>query len=100
MDRPFRVGTFGEVGMSNQRIDRSGMGPVAVVCLGVTGLLAFGAAPPPAPEIVHRYAVLKKTVPDGPADLLVIQKTVKDVLKRAIPATVGLRIGASAGSGV
>ncbi|NBO93275.1 MAG: serine protease [Planctomycetia bacterium] len=86
--------------MINRLIFRAGLGPVTVVFLGYMALLANAAAPPPAAEVSQRYAVFRKPVPSGPADLLVIQKTVKDVLKRAIPATVGLRIGASAGSGV
>ncbi|MGL4549941.1 MAG: S1C family serine protease [Gemmataceae bacterium] len=86
--------------MKNRRENRAGLGPVAAVCFGFTALVAHAAAPPPASAVAKRYAVLSKPAPSGPADLLVIQNVVKDVLKRAIPATVGLRIGASAGSGV
>jgi serine protease Do len=79
---------------------RAGPLPLSAVLLGFLAALATAAAPPPAPELVQRYAVLAKPNPTGPGDLLVIQKAVKDMLKRAMPATVGLRIGASAGSGV
>jgi serine protease Do len=89
-----------EVGMKLVRASRAGLMPVAMVCLGFTGLLVFGAAPPPSPEVAARLEALRKPVPENVQDLRIIQQTVKEVLKRVIPATVGLRIGASAGSGV
>jgi serine protease Do len=62
--------------------------------------LALGAAAPPTPGYLKRLAVFDKKAPTGLADLKVIQEEVKQILKKAIPATVGLRIGGSAGSGV
>src|SRR5262245_43629710 len=41
-----------------------------------------------------------RSTPEGVEDLKAIQKQVKVVLDKVVPATVGLRIGASAGSGV
>ncbi len=72
----------------------------SVCALVVLAGVALGAAPPPAPSYVKRLAVFDKKAPAGPADLKIIQEEAKIVLKRAIPATVGLRIGGSAGSGV
>ena len=86
--------------MSNVRAIRAGWVPASMICLALVPLGVQGAAPAPAPEVAARYSVLRKPVPEGPGDLRIIQQTVKDVLKRVIPATVGLRIGASAGSGV
>jgi len=86
--------------MSNVQVYRAGRLPVSILCLTVMALSVQGAAPGPAPEVAARYQVLRKPVPEGIADLRIIQQTVKEVLKRVIPATVGLRIGASAGSGV
>lgn len=50
--------------------------------------------PPPPPAITF------KSVPESAADLKSLQMRVRHVLKTAKPATVGLFIGASAGSGV
>lgn len=85
--------------MNNHRVYRAGPWPVAAL-LGFMALLAPAAAPPPSPDFIRLDAVLGKPAPDGPADLLLIQNAVKNMLRRAMPATVGLRIGASAGSGV
>jgi len=83
------------------------MSVVRSVCT-IVGLLALaglavGAGPAvaqEAPDAAKVQAVLEKKAPAGPADLKVIQDAAKRALKKAIPATVGLRIGASAGSGV
>jgi serine protease Do len=45
-------------------------------------------------------AVLDKPAPGNVRDLLVIQEQVKRVLAKVMPATVGIRIGMSSGSGV
>src|SRR5262249_32351809 len=55
---------------------------------------------PPVPETVKLAGVLNKKAPAGIADLKAIQEATKRALKTCIPATVGLRIGPSAGSGV
>lgn len=54
-------------------------------------------APPPASVSVPALA---KPAPENVEDLLAIQKRVKEVLKKVIPATVGLQIGGASGSGV
>ena len=45
-------------------------------------------------------AVLDKDAPASVAELKAIQEHVKAVLKKVVPATVGIRIGGAAGSGV
>jgi serine protease Do len=45
-------------------------------------------------------AVLDKKAPENARDLAELQEHVKKVLARVIPATVGIRIGGAAGSGV
>ena len=45
-------------------------------------------------------AAWTKTAPDNAADLKAIQDRVQEITKRAIPWTVGLRVGGASGSGV
>ncbi len=45
-------------------------------------------------------AAWTKTAPENPADLKAIQDRVQEITKRAIPWTVGLRVGGASGSGV
>jgi len=45
-------------------------------------------------------AVFSRPTPEGVQDLRAIQKQTKEILEKITPATVGLRIGSSAGSGV
>jgi len=52
------------------------------------------AEPKPLP------AVFTKTLPESLGELKAMQDHVKEVLKKVMPATVGLRIGPGAGSGV
>lgn len=85
--------------MSNRLLGRASVRLAAFASLAAASLL-LAAAPPVAPDVAAELAVLGKKAPTGLKDLLVIQKTVKNVLKTAMPATVGLRVGASAGSGV
>src|SRR5688572_15938591 len=42
----------------------------------------------------------EKKVPETSADLQAIQKHVQDLARKVMPATVGIRIGPSSGSGV
>jgi len=85
--------------MSKRLLGRASVRLAAILFLAATPLL-LAVAPPVAPEVAAQLAVFGKKAPAGLKDLLVIQKTVKNVLKTAVPATVGLRVGASAGSGV
>jgi serine protease Do len=72
--------------------------PAIVLCLAALVMSPLAAraddkAPADAlPEL--------KTIPTNVEDLKAIQSQVKKVLAKAIPATVGIRIGNSAGSGV
>jgi serine protease Do len=70
--------------------------PLGFAVLVLAGL---GAAPPPVREQPLPAAVTR-SAPEGLADLLAIEKQVKTVLKKVMPAVVGLRIGPAAGSGV
>lgn len=72
----------------------------SILAVLVVAGLASGAAAPPAESVKARLAVLRKKAPEGLADLRIIQEEAKIVLKTAIPATVGLRVGAASGSGV
>jgi serine protease Do len=71
--------------------------PAVLAFLGLNG--ARAEAPVPAKETKLPEAVTK-TVPENIEDLKAIQKQVHTVLDKVIPATVGVRIGASSGSGV
>jgi serine protease Do len=68
----------------------------AVLLLALAGL---GAAPP-LPKDQPLPAALTRLAPEGVADLLTIEKQVQAVVKKVMPAVVGLRIGPAAGSGV
>jgi serine protease Do len=61
-------------------------------------LLSLAALSPAHAE--SRPAALDKPVPQNVRDLRAIQEQVRKVLDKAIPCTVGIRIGAIAGSGV
>jgi len=63
----------------------------------LAGLLAGRAS---ADEKKTSLAALDKPAPENVADLKAIQQQVKAVLKKVIPATVGLRSGGASGSGV
>jgi serine protease Do len=54
----------------------------------------------PGRSSADKPAVLDKPAPENVADLKAIQKQVKEVLEKVVPATVGVRIGSSSGSGV
>jgi len=60
-------------------------------------------APPAAkkdePE-VKLPAVFAKSAPEGPADLKAMQKQVKEIFKKVMPATVCVQVGSGSGSGV
>jgi serine protease Do len=74
---------------------------VVVAALVLSGLLTgpIRAKEKPASTRVAVPA-LEKPAPEGVADLKAIQEQVKKVLKKVIPATVGLQVGPAAGSGV
>jgi len=63
--------------------------------------LNLGAAPSVADKSKEKDrltvpSVFAKKAPEGPQDLETIQEHTKKVLKRVLPATVGIRIGGSA----
>lgn len=72
--------------------------------IAVLGLVALCgvlyAAGPPSASPSPLKAILGKKAPEGVADLRAIQDATKAILKKVMPATVGLRMGPSAGSGV
>jgi len=76
---------------------------VAVALLAATKIQA---APSPAPdktkakETFKLPAVFNKKAPESARDLEQLQEHVKKVIKKVTPATVGIRIGNAAGSGV
>jgi len=72
--------------------------PITAVfsALLLAGLLAGRAAA----EKKTSISALEKPAPENVADLKAIQQQVKAVLKKVIPATVGLRSGGASGSGV
>jgi serine protease Do len=72
------------------------MGPAALVLL----VVAVRADGPATPDKTKGADVLSKPAPASVAELKVIQDRVKEVLKKVVPATVGIRIGGAAGSGV
>jgi serine protease Do len=75
------------------------------VCFTVL-LVGLAAAPAPStgadtPSPAEKPVPLPpKEVPENVEDLKALQKQVKAVLEKVVPCTVGLRIGASQGSGV
>lgn len=74
----------------------------ARLVLALTGLavLAAGVAPADDKKDPTKRSVLDKPAPEGVADLKALQAATKAVLKKTLPATVGLVIGQNAGSGV
>jgi serine protease Do len=75
---------------------------LALLLLAVTGpAVPRARAETPAPARVERLpAPLVKSMPENREDLRAIEAQVKRVLARVMPATVGLRLGSVAGSGV
>src|SRR5215212_9733449 len=71
--------------------------------LALTGLAVLAAGVAPAedkPKADKKVSVLEKPAPEGVNDLKALQAATKAVLKKSMPATVGLVIGQNAGSGV
>src|SRR5581483_8927426 len=62
--------------------------------------LLVGVAVLPPPHAESRPPALDKLVPENVQDLRAIQERVKKVMAKVTPATVGIRIGHAAGSGV
>src|SRR4051794_32462638 len=58
------------------------------------------AESPAAAKVERLPAGLIKSVPENLEDLRAIEQQVKRVLAKVMPATVGLRLGSVAGSGV
>jgi len=79
---------------------RGGLSAVLLVLVlaGSGSALDTSKAQPKEKETLP--AVLDKNAPVSTEELKAIQDHVKKVLKKAVPATVGIRIGRSAGSGV
>jgi serine protease Do len=71
-----------------------GMGPLAVT------LLLLGQAPVRGDKEFEIPAAFSKRELESIEDLKAIQKHVRDLPKKLMPATVGIRIGQSSGSGV
>jgi serine protease Do len=73
---------------------------------GAIGLFALLLSVPPISAVAPPRpkeplpAVLEKLAPVGAEDLKTMQMHVKKVLQKVMPATVGIRLGMSAGSGV
>lgn len=70
------------------------------LALAIGSMPARADAPPIGSPLDNLPAVLAKDLPEGIEDLKAIQKHVKDVLKKTIPATVGILIPPTQGSGV
>ena len=66
----------------------------------VTSSLLVAAGPPVAKEKVILPPILDKEAPATVEDLKTIQEHVKKVLKKVVPATVGIQVGGASGSGV
>lgn len=75
---------------------------LAGVVLGLAVLASVAAAPATHDPVkaAAPAAILDKKDPDGLADLKAMQDRVKSVLKKVMPATVGVLLGPGAGSGV
>jgi serine protease Do len=71
-----------------------------VLALVGLAVLAAGVAPAEDKKDPTKKSVLDKPAPEGVADLKALQAATKAVLKKSMPATVGLVIGQNAGSGV
>jgi serine protease Do len=76
----------------------SSLAPLYLPRCVLTLLLGLTLLTPLAAE--SRSAALDKAVPETVQDLRDIQKRVKNVTAKVAPATVGIRIGGAAGSGV
>jgi len=77
--------------------------PFAVVLstFVLAGLLAGRtAADEKSAETKVQVPALEKPAPENVEDLRAIQQQVKEVLKKVVPATVGIRAGGASGSGV
>src|SRR5262249_2891800 len=75
-------------------------GVLAALLLGAAGVCALPEArADKAPKATPPVA-LTKPAPEGVADLREMQKQTKAVLAKVVPATVGLIVGSSTGSGV
>ena len=83
----------------------------AGVAVSAALLMLMGAAPPVPAKVPDKKDLAKKedpalppalarATPENIEDLKAIQKQTKLVLEKVVPATVGLRIGSAAGSGV
>jgi serine protease Do len=74
---------------------------LAVAYLFLSGSMGLLASDPPvkSPETTPP-SVFEKAVPENLKDLQEIQNHVKKVLEKTMPATVGIRLGPSQGSGV
>jgi len=83
----------------------------AGVAVSAALLMLMGAAPPVPAKVPAKKDLAKKedpalppalarATPESIEDLKAIQKQTKLVLDKVVPATVGLRIGSAAGSGV
>ena len=76
------------------------------ILLSLSPHIGFSQPPqsiqPPIPNAISSEveAVLKKKFPSGLDDLRIIQDQVERVLKKALPATVGIELGGWTGSGV
>jgi serine protease Do len=68
-----------------------------IVLLGSAAGVSAVAPPPPKEKLPD---VLGKPAPASPQELRAMQEHVKKVLKLVVPATVGIRVGPAAGSGV
>jgi serine protease Do len=84
-----------------KRLLHRGMLPgLAGLVLGLAMLASVAAAPTDPAKAKTPPAGFDKKDPDGVADLKVMQDQVKTVLKKVMPATVGVLLGPGAGSGV
>jgi len=83
-------------------LHRSVFPGLAGVVLGLAVLATVAAAPAPNDPVKGKAppANLDKKDPDGVDDLKAMQDRVKNVLKKVMPATVGVLLGPGAGSGV
>jgi len=77
--------------------------PLVGAALVALAMLASAAAPPaarPKEALLALPVVLGKSAPANPQELKEIQDHLQKVLKKVMPAVVGIRVGMSAGSGV
>ena len=71
-----------------------------LVCLSLFVSGGVVRADPSTAEAPALPGVFEKAVPEGVKDLQAIQQHVKSLLKKTMPATVGIQVGAAQGSGV